>query len=539
MLFGELPVEEAEGAILAHSVKHAGGLFKKGRRLTADDIATLRASGFASIFGARLSDGDVPEDEAAAAVARVTGGVGTVAQAPFTGRANLHASTHGLAIVDTERVRALNRLDESLTLAAVQPFAIVEDREMVATVKVIPFAVPRDVLEKALAILASAPLLRVAAFRNKRVGLVITRLPQTKPSIITKSEDAMRERISALGGTLAEVQTVAHGVGEVAAAIAAMQALRCDPILVFGASAIVDRGDVIPQALKKAGGRVIHLGMPVDPGNLMMFGALGEVPVIGVPSCARSPKLNGFDWVLARVMAGVDVTREDIMDMGAGGLLAEIPTRPSPREAKLKPQRAPRVTAIVLAAGKSSRMGANKLLADVNGAPMIWRTVAAISQAVDETLVVTGRDREAIEGALAGLSVRFAHNEEFANGLSTSLKRGIEAVGADADAVVITLGDMPLVTPDTVRRLIAAYSPPEHRSICVPVSRGERGNPVLWGRQHFPALAGLEGDRGARVLFRTHSDEIVEVEILDESVLMDADTPEALERIRSAHSTGS
>jgi molybdenum cofactor cytidylyltransferase len=539
MFFGEMPVEEAQGAILAHSVKHAGGLFKKGRRLTAEDVETLTASGIVSIFGARLSAADVPEDEAAAAVARVTGGVGTVAQAPFTGRANLHATDHGLAIVDTERVRALNRLHESLTLATVQPFAIVEDREMVATVKVIPFAVPREVLEKALAILAGAPLLRVAAFRNKRAGLVITQMPQTKPSIITKSEDAMRERISALGGTLAEVRIVPHGVGEVAAAIAAMRALRCDPILLFGASAIVDRGDVIPQALESAGGHVIHLGMPVDPGNLMMFGALGEVPVIGVPSCARSPKLNGFDWVLARVMAGVGVTREDIMDMGAGGLLAEIPTRPSPREAKPKQQRAPRVTAIVLAAGKSSRMGVNKLLADVNGEAMIRRTVAAMGEAVDETLVVTGRDREAIEAALAGLPVRFAHNAEFADGLSTSLKRGIEAVAADTDAVVIALGDMPLVTPDTVRRLIAAYNPAEHRSICVPVSRGERGNPVLWGHQHFPALAGLEGDRGARVLFRTHSDEIVEVEILDESVLMDADTPEALDRIRSAHSTGS
>ena len=114
-----------------------------------------------------------------------------------------------------------------------------------------------------------------------------------------------------------------------------------------------------------------------------------------------------------------------------------------------------------------------------------------------------------------------------------------EAVSLAADAVVIALGDMPLVTPETVRRLIAAYNPVEHRSICVPVYRGERGNPVLWGRQHFAALAGLEGDKGARVLFRTHSEEIVEVEILDESVLMDADTPEALARIRSAHSRGS
>lgn len=532
MIFGELPLDRAEGAILAHSVRHGGGMFKKGRTLTADDIALLKAAGVAQVFAAKLGADDVPEDEAAAAVAKLVGSQGTTAQAPFTGRANLHAACHGLAIVDVDRVRALNRLHESLTLATVQPFAIVEEREMVATVKVIPFAVPREVLAKALAIIGDEPLVRVAAFRDKRAGLVITRLPQTKPTIIAKSEDAMRERIGALGGTLAAVRVVEHEIAPVTAAIAELKQLGCDPILVFGASAITDRGDVIPMAVTKAGGQVLHLGMPVDPGNLMMFGALGEVPVIGVPSCARSPKLNGFDWVLARVMAGVTVTPEDIMDMGAGGLLAEIPTRPSPREGKPKPQRAPRVAAVVLAAGQSSRMGANKLLADINGQPMIRRTVAAMRQAADVTVVVTGRDAAEITGALDGLPVTLVHNAQFAQGLSTSLRAGIEALPPDTDVAVIALGDMPLVGPEVVRRLIAAYSPTEHRSVCVPVFRGERGNPVLWGRQHFEALKAMTGDKGARVLFEPLADEIVEVAMPDEAVLLDADTPEALEVLR-------
>lgn len=539
MIFGEIPVTKAEGAILAHSVRHQGGMFKKGRTLASDDIVQLRASGVATVFAARLGADDVPEDEAAAAVANLVGAGGTAAQAPFTGRANLHATCHGLAILDAERVRALNRLHESLTLATVQPFSIVEEREMVATVKVIPFAVPRAVLEQALAIIGNAPLIRVEAFRSKRAGLIITRLPQTKPSIVAKSEESIRERIGALGGTLDTVRIVAHGIAEVAAAIAEMESLHVDPILVFGASAIVDRGDIIPMAVTRAGGRVLHLGMPVDPGNLMMFGALGDVPVIGVPSCARSPKLNGFDWVLARVMADVAVTREDIMDMGAGGLLAEIPTRPTPREGKPKPQRAPRIAAIVLAAGQSSRMGANKLLADVGGQPMIRRTVAAMRQAADHTIVVTGRDAGLVEAALEGLPVTFVRNPHFADGLSTSLKAGLAALPPDTDAAAIALGDMPLVTPDAVRRLIAALSPAEHRSIAVPVFRGERGNPVLWGRQHFEALKMLEGDRGARVLFDQFTEEIVEVAMPDDAVLTDADTPDALESLRSAHANGS
>ena len=303
-------------------------------------------------------------------------------------------------------------------------------------------------------------------------------------------------------------------------------------MLVFGASAIVDRGDVIPSAVVKAGGEVLHLGMPVDPGNLMMLGALGDVPVIGVPSCARSPKLNGFDWVLARLMADVPVRPADIMDMGAGGLLAEIPTRPSPREGKPKPQRAPRVAAIVLAAGQSSRMGSNKLLADVGGLPMVRKTLDAVVGAADSIVVVTGRDADHIAAALHGLPVSFTHNPDFAHGLSTSLRRGLDALPADTDAAVIVLGDMPLVSADVIRRLIAAYSPAEHRSICVPVHGGARGNPVLWGRQHFEALKALSGDRGARVLFDQYADEVVEVAMPDSAVLTDVDTPEALARLR-------
>lgn len=539
MIFGELPVRQASGAILAHSVKIAGGIFKKGRVLTADDIRLLEGSGVATVFAARLEHGDVPEDEAAAAVAGRVGASGTRAQAPFTGRANLHAACHGVAIVDAGRVSALNRLHESLTLATVAPFAVVEEREMVATVKVIPFAVPKSVLEQALSIIGERPLIHVEPFRPKRAGLVITTLPQTKPSIIAKSEEAMRERLGALGGDLAEVRVVPHVISGVAAAIAEMSRLGCDPILVFGASAIVDRGDVIPRALVLSGGEVEHLGMPVDPGNLMMFGRLNQVPVIGVPSCARSPKLNGFDWVLARVMADVAVGSQDIMDMGAGGLLAEIPTRPAPREGKPRPQRAPLVAGLVLAAGQSKRMGTNKLLSDVGGQPMIRRTAAAIRQATDRTIVVTGRDAADIHLAIEGIPVTFVHNPAFAEGLSSSLRAGLSALPPDTDAVVVALGDMPLVTPGTVRKLIAAFNPAEHRSVCVPVFARQRGNPVLWGRQHFGALMSLTGDRGARALLDQLGDELVEVASGDESVLLDADTPEALETLRSARLSGS
>jgi molybdenum cofactor cytidylyltransferase len=539
MNFGEMPVAHAMGAILAHSVKLGQGLFRKGRVLTPADIVLLEASGIETVFAAKLEPGDVAEDTAAAAVSKAIGGKGTVVQAAFTGRANLHAGTRGLAIVDTERVKAINRLHESLTVATLPPYAAVEPREMVATVKVIPFAVPRSVFSQALDIIGERPLLRVAAYQRKRVGLVITQLPQTKPSLIAKSEDAMRERVAALDGELVSLAVTGHTTVEVGEAITQMLSVDCGVMLLFGASAIVDRGDVIPAALVKAGGEVVHLGMPVDPGNLMMLGKMGDRPVIGVPSCARSLKLNGFDWILARVMADVPVSREDIMDMGAGGLLAEIHSRPSPREKRPAVQHAPKVVGLVLAAGQSSRMGTNKLLATVHGQPMIARTVGAVSPAVDQVIAVIGRDAPEVAAALGRHQVDLVHNPDFASGLSTSLKRGLDAMPADADAVLVVLGDMPLVDAQVIDRLIAAFSPAEHRSICIPTFDGRRGNPVLWGRQHFEALRTLAGDQGARGLFDQYTDELVEVAMPDSAVLTDIDTPEALAALTSGRSSGS
>jgi molybdenum cofactor cytidylyltransferase len=534
MRFGEIAVAEAEGAILAHGVRHGGGLFKKGRVLAAADIAVLAAAGIEKVFAARLSPDDMPEDEAAAAIAEVAGGAGTAAQAPFTGRANLHALAHGLAVVDSDRVRALNRLHESLTLATVAPFAAVEARQIVATVKIIPFAVPRDIVARALAIIAEDPLIRVEAFRHRHAGLVITKLPQTKPSLIAKSEAAVRARIAALGGVLSDVLTVDHAIAPVRAAVGKLQAEHCHPILVFGASAIVDRGDVIPAALSAAGGEVVHLGMPVDPGNLLMYGRLAGAAVIGVPSCARSPKLNGFDWVLERVMAGVPVSREDIMDMGAGGLLAEIPSRPTPREGTPDVQRAPRLAVLVLAAGQSRRMGENKLIADLHGAPLIRRTVeAALSWAMDRVIVVVGNEAEKVRAALGGLAATIVENPDHALGLSTSLRRGLAALPRDVEAVLVALGDMPLVEAATVRRLVAAFAPAEHRSICVPAHAGRRGNPVLWGRRHFAAMEKLSGDHGAKPLLDEYAEEVVEVEAAGEGAFADADTPDDLARLRS------
>jgi molybdenum cofactor cytidylyltransferase len=276
--------------------------------------------------------------------------------------------------------------------------------------------------------------------------------------------------------------------------------------------------------------------MPVDPGNLLLLGELDGHPVVGLPSCARSPKVNGFDFVLQRLFAGLPVSGADIMRMGVGGLLQEIPSRPQPRDGGQAPIRAPRIAALVLAAGLSSRMGSNKLLQEWRGRPLIrWTVEAALASEARPVIVVTGNEAAKIEAALKGLDVRFAHNRDFPDGLSTSLKTGLAAVPDSADGAVVLLGDMPEVRATLIDRMIAAFSPPDNRAICIAVHEQRRGNPVLWSRAFFPEIAALAGDEGAKRLFAEHEELVCEIEA-DGGVLRDIDTPEALAALRATDS---
>jgi len=547
MKFATFQLAEAEGAILAHSIATPKGTLKKGRVLSADDIARLAAEGRTEVVAARLEPGDVGEDEAAARIARAAAGPGTHVAAPFTGRANLFASAAGLAVIEAGAIARINALDEGLTIATVPNLERVSAGQMIVTVKVITFALPEETVAQAEAILkGGSPLAAVKAFTPRTAGLILTRMPATKASVLAKRRTAIEDRLQALGAELGPVETVAHDEAEVAAAIGRMKVAGADPVIIFAASAIVDRGDVIPAALVEAGGEIIRLGMPVDPGNLMLLGRLGPIDVIGAPSCAASPKLNGFDWVLERRLAGVEVRTQDVAAMGLGGLLKEIATRPQPREGKAVrsddttegdgTRHRHRIAAVVLAAGRSTRFGpSNKLLADLDGAPVIRRTVAAVMKSgVDSVIVVTGHMGEAVRDALAGFDVAFVDNPAYRDGLSTSLKAGLAALPRGTDGVLVALGDMPGVTGADIDRLIAGLAPKEGRSIVVPTYQGKRGNPVLFAAHLVPELAEVEGDAGAKHVIGRYGDEVAEVEVGSRRIFFDVDTPEALEQLKSA-----
>jgi molybdenum cofactor cytidylyltransferase len=540
VIFGRMKLAEAAGAILAHTLKAGGRTLKKGRVLSAEDLAALADAGIAQVVAARLEPGDLGEDEAASRIADACRGANIRETRAATGRVNLVAEAPGVLTVDAARLDRLNRIDEAVTVATLPPYAPVAEGDMLATIKIIPFAAPGAAVAACTAIAAEGgALLALHRFVPRPVGLVMTQLPGMKESILDGTAAVTASRVSALGGTLLPARRVSHAEAEVAAALRSLAAEGARILLVAGASAVVDRRDVCPAGIVAAGGELLHFGMPVDPGNLLCFGRLGDVPAVVLPGCARSSKLNGFDWVLQRLMADLPVGRNEIMAMGAGGLLKEIDTRPLPRaraSAQEGPQpaaerRGKRIGAIVLAAGRSSRMAPHNklLLADATGRTMVARVVdAVLASPARPVVVVTGHAAEAVRAALAGRDVAFAHNPDHALGLSGSLRVGLDALGEDVDAALVCLGDMPLVSPALLGRLIAAHDAEEGRAIVVPTVGDRQGNPVLWDRRFFPAMRAVTGDVGARHLLGEHAESVHEVPMEDDAALRDFDTPESL-----------
>ncbi len=526
MKFGPVPLESAAGCILAHKTNLPGRVLKKGHVLTAEDCRALVNSGMETLVAARLEAGDVEEDEAAKRLGLAAKGAAVSEDTAFTGRMNLYADVPGILVVDTDAVIAANRIDPTITFATLPNHSKVLANRMIATAKIISFAVANSDLERAEKAIQGA--VRIAPFKPRKIGLVATCLPHLKITTMDKTRRVLEDRLSASGSTVVEETRVPHDAPSVAAAMAAQAAAGADFLILFGASAVVDRHDVLPAAVDLAGGTVSHLGMPVDPGNLLMLADVEGTPVLGAPGCARSPKENGFDWVLDRLLAGVETGPDDITAMGVGGLLMEIGTRPQPREVKRQTP-ASRIAVIILGAGKSTRMGGpNKLLARLNGKSLVRHAgEAATGIHPSQTLLVTGHLAEQVSGEVADLDIMPVFNPDFEDGMASSIRAGMKALAPDTDAVIILLGDMPMITTADIRRMIDTYRDNPNGLIVAATADGKRGNPVLWDKRFFHDLSSLRGDIGARHIIAENPGFVAEVEV-GPSARLDLDTPEAL-----------
>ena len=232
-----------------------------------------------------------------------------------------------MLVYDIERLDSINMTDEAITLAVLPPYSTVIAGQVVATVKIIPYGVDKASVSGIEKIQSGLPpLLDINGYNRLDIGFIQTFYPGMKEAVLDKTRNVLDKRLQRLDNRVSSEIRCEHEEGAIAEALEKLLAGGCEMILITGASATADRRDVIPVAIETAGGSITHLGMPVEPGNLLALGEFtGGHPVVVMPGCARSPAVNGFDWVLERLLAGIPVTREDIMRMGTGGYIKGSP----------------------------------------------------------------------------------------------------------------------------------------------------------------------------------------------------------------------
>lgn len=526
MIFGLQSLDNVEGALLAHAVGLPTIRLRKGHVLTAADILLCRQAQLTHLIVAKLAPEDMAEDVAAQTIARILVTTSIRAGDSRTGRANLYATGNGVLVYNAAALAKFNAIDEGLTLALPPPFTPVRKDQMVGTVKIIPFALPKHIIDSGAGACASVEL-NVHTYQPKSATLIQTSLPDTKASVRAKTLEVTRRRLQQLDSQLIDGGHVQHTIDDLTARLRDAQG---DIILIVGASAIADRADVIPASIIAAGGHVMRVGLPVDPGNLLCLGRLGHALVIGLPGCARSPKRNGFDMVLERHIAGLDLDAATIATLGSGGLLEDVAERALPR-ARLEPLR---IGAILLAAGRSTRMEPdNKLLLPTSAGPLVRRTAEAVRAAGIDIIAVLGHQAESVGQALHGVAAQMLYNPDHATGMAASIRTGLAGAPTYWDGAFIILGDMPLMSPASIKALMAAFDPAQGRSIIVPTIAGKRANPVLWAREHWHQLFDLEGDIGGKAILAAAGDAVVQVMLEDCGLLTDVDDPTSWQDIKA------
>lgn len=337
MKFAPVSITDAEGKILGHNIAGIDGkrLLRKGKPLTEEDLEKLRILGRTSVYVAELEPDDVDENSAARRVAKAICGPGLHMPGVSSGRANLLSDEMGILRIDVDRLIRINECD-GITLATLTTHSPVHKKQIVATVKVIPYAVPESVVRAAEAIAQeSSPMVQVDSLPARSVGMILSGSTSLHAKLVTDFVP-LRDRIERLGSSVTRTDFVALDDESDEAALAQMlqehAASGIGMILLAGETAIMDSQDIVPRAIERAGGYVESVGAPVDPGNLLMLAYLNGVPVVGAPGCARSRKTNIVDWILPRLMVGDHLTRKDIIQLGHGGLLQDVRERGMPRE---------------------------------------------------------------------------------------------------------------------------------------------------------------------------------------------------------------
>jgi len=340
MIFARYGCPEAEGVVLAHTLRLSGRTIKKGKALTVDDLVDIQRDGIHYVTGARLTQNDMDEDSAALKVASALAGANLTIGKPMGGRCYLYAEQQGVAVIDRARIDAINLTDGGISVATLPEYGEAVPEQAVASIKVIPFAVSHELVAQCTAIAeGNGAAVSLNPYRARRVALIMTEAPGLKSSVLDSTSAVTRSRLASMGCQVMAEQRCVHTIEAVSEALQLSLTGDCDLVMICGATVTADTGDIVPSAIVRAGGEIDLFGMPVEPGNMLLLAQHGSRTIINLPGCGRSPKLNGLDWVLQRIVADVPVEKRDIQLMGVGGLIKDIPHVERVKRQRLERQR--------------------------------------------------------------------------------------------------------------------------------------------------------------------------------------------------------
>ena len=522
---------ESTGLVLAQTYNLTSKTISKGTFITDEILDYFKMGNVQTILCAVPEEGDIHEDEAAEAISNAIDKNQIYAEKASTGRVNFKSQSLCLVRYERALIREVNLVDESIAFSIVEHNQLIAKNDLIATLKIIPFFTKKKYVDQVIKILARNELYKIHTLKKKEVALIQTCFEWQKKSIFTATSNVTRARLEALECPLKKETLIPHDYKSLCLEIESSIDNGAQLLLISGASAITDRSDYIPKAILSVGGEIIQFGLAVDPGNLLLIGQVGSTTIIGMPGCARSPKLNGFDWVLQLLIANIPINKEELADMGAGGLLMEIASRPLPRAlAKSVKKRKKKIMGVILAAGNSTRMGKdNKLLKNIGGAPLVRNTaIEMLKSDIDSCSIVLGYQSDKVAATIKDLNINLILNPLWEEGQASSLKAALNTLDTSYSDLLVMLGDLPGVKSKHINKVIEAHLLTDNRKskITIPSFNGKKGNPVIWGRSFFSDLSNLEGDVGGRALFGQHPAAINLIDMDDKAVVTDTDTPE-------------
>ena len=328
MQFGSVKLDKSEGSILAHSIKLENLNIRKGTILSEKHIIDLSNKGVKTVVVARLENGDIEENKSAIIISKAFTNNSLILSKANTGRINIFSKHDGLLRYNFSSIINFNLIDEGIALSLLAQNSFVKKKQLIGTLKVIPYSLPKKTILK---FSGFENLIIVKPFKQKKFSLIQTSYSNIKKSFFEKTITETKKRVENLGGSLVDDIICEHNGKELTSKIETIIDKDIDILLISCASAVSDRNDILPKSIMDLGGDIIHFGLPVDPGNLLILASLNNKFLVGMPGCSRSPSLNGLDLILRMLTAEININKQIIASLGVGGLLKDTRLRPFPR----------------------------------------------------------------------------------------------------------------------------------------------------------------------------------------------------------------